>query len=172
MSETAPSPEESPVLDQERLTALLRSMEARQNLPMAVLAGALASVAGAGLWAFVTMLTGYQIGWMAIGVGFLVGWAVRLAGRGGAMVFGVVGAAFALLGCLLGNFLSLVDGVGAIEGLGFFETLGLLDYAMVPELMAATFHPMDLLFYALAVYAGYKFSFERIDVDQFAVSGG
>lgn len=52
------------------------------------------------------MATKYQIGWMAIGVGFLVGFSVRRFGRGTAKTFGIIGAVSALPGCLLGNLLS------------------------------------------------------------------
>jgi len=34
--------------------------------------------------------------------------------------------------------------------------------------MTATFNPMDLLFYGLAVYAGYRFSFRRISAEELA----
>jgi hypothetical protein len=33
---------------------------------------------------------------------------------------------------------------------------------MVPELMLEAFSPMDLLFYGIAVYEGYKFFFRQI----------
>ena len=38
------------------------------NLPVALLAGAVAAAMGAALWALVTVFTGTQIGWMAVGI--------------------------------------------------------------------------------------------------------
>lgn len=46
-------------------------------LALAVLFGALAAVAAGGLWAVIVILTGYQLGLVAIVVGILVGLAVR-----------------------------------------------------------------------------------------------
>ena len=45
---------------------------------------------------------------------------------------------------------------------GFFDTLANVNPAAIPDLMAATFSPMDLLFYGIAVYEGFKLSFRRI----------
>src|SRR2546422_8431344 len=82
-------------------------VEVVENLPMGFMAGLVAAAIGAGLWALVTIVTGFQIGWMAVGVGFLVGWAVRVAGKGAHMAFGILGAALALGGCALGNLLAV-----------------------------------------------------------------
>jgi hypothetical protein len=46
--------------------------------------GAVAAALGAGIWFAITALTGYQLGLVAILVGFMVGWAVKRGGeRGG-----------------------------------------------------------------------------------------
>ncbi|WDI43251.1 hypothetical protein [Bremerella sp. P1] len=127
------------------------------NLPLAIIGGAIAAVVGAAIWATVTLLTGYQIGFMAIGVGFLVGIAVRLAGQGGSPAFGVVGALFALFGCVLGNFLTVIGVIADGAGVGFFEALISFNYAHTFEVLYATFSPMDLLFYGIAIYEGFKF---------------
>lgn len=145
-----------------------------QNLTGGALAGLAAAVAGAAVWAVITVATGYQIGWMAIGVGFLVGLSVRLAGKGIDKSFGVAGALLALVGCLLGNFLTVVHFVAEAWELGYFDTLSRLDPAAVPELMTITFSPIDLLFYALALYQGYKLSFRQITREELerAMGGG
>jgi hypothetical protein len=129
-----------------------------QNLPMGLVAGLAAAAVGAAVWALVTVLTEFQIGWMAVGVGFLVGWAVRLAGKGSTPVFGVVGAALALGGCLAGNLLTICI-VGARQlNLSVTEMIARLTPALTRDLMWETSGPIDLLFYALALYAGYRYS--------------
>ena len=66
-----PKPEDySGYVDREKLLA-------EENLPKAVLFGVLACIAGAVAWALISISTGYQMGYMAIGVGFLVGFAMR-----------------------------------------------------------------------------------------------
>ena len=128
------------------------------NLGKAVAAAMVAAVVGAILWAVITVTTHYQIGIMAIGVGVLVGWAVRAVGRSGAPVLGYVGAVFALAGCVLGNLLT-VSGFAASEmgmPLSAAITKVLLQPAVAVSALQDNFNGMDLLFYAIAVYEGYK----------------
>ena len=99
-----------------------------------------------------------QIGFMAIGVGFLVGWAVRRFGHGQEAVYGVIGGALALLGCALGNLLSASAFLASAQGRSFGEVLMKVAAApaLAERLMEISFNAMDLLFYAIAVYEGFK----------------
>jgi hypothetical protein len=157
-----PGAEPAPQVDQVQLRFALEQLRSQQNLVGGALAGLAASAVGAAAWAGITVATGYQIGWMAIGVGFLVGLAVRMAGKGIDSVFGVVGGALALLGCAAGNLLAVCGIVAGQEGMAFADVLAGLDPTVARELMVASFSPMDVLFYALAVYEGYKLSFRQI----------
>jgi drug/metabolite transporter (DMT)-like permease len=129
----------------------------RQNLPLAIIAGMVAAIIGGIAWAIVTLTTEYQIGFMAIGVGFLVGFAVRL-GNGATKVFSYTGAVLALLGCVLGNFFTLVGFYAKTQNVDVLSALSSIDLSKVPEAMANVFQPMDLVFYGIAVYEGYRFS--------------
>jgi hypothetical protein len=128
------------------------------NVPMAIIFGLLASVVSAGLWATVTVVTGYQIGYMAIAVGFLVGYTVKFAGRGNQLTFGIIGAALSLFGCVLGNYFSMVGFSAQELGTGFFSALFRIPPGLIFDVMKNNFAVMDLLFYGLAVYEGFKFS--------------
>jgi len=44
------------------------------------------------------------------------------------------------------------------------ELIARLDLPIVFDLLSKNFNPMDLLFYGIAVYEGYKFSFRPISV--------
>ena len=146
---------------------MLEKFRLEQNLPYAIFAGSIAAIAMAAIWALVTVVTNFQIGYMALAVGAAVGFAVRFGGNGIDQVFGVVGAIISFVGVLLGNFLSIIEFIAEQEELGYFQTLTLIDYHFLPDIMIATFHPMDLLFYALAIYEGYRFSFRRLTEDDF-----
>lgn len=168
-------PAEGSRLDPAQAVFLQQRLDSEQNLLLAILAGGVASLAGAGVWAGVTVVTGYQMGFMAIGVGLAVGWAVRMAGRGTAGVFGAVGATLSLLGCALGNLLTVTAVVAKNEGVPLLDALGQLDPALVRDLMVAFFDPMDLLFYGIAIYEGYRFSFRRLssaEIDGMLSGGG
>jgi hypothetical protein len=157
----AASPAE-PAVDRAQVTAAIARLRAEQSLAGGLLAGVVASLAGAVIWAVVTDATGYQIGWMAIGVGFLVGIAVRTFGKGFDKVFGVLGAALALLGCVAGNLLAIVGLIAEHQHQPFMSVVQRLDVGLVGQLMGLGFRPMDLVFYGIALYEGYKLSFRRI----------
>lgn len=138
----------------------LRAARHPSSMLGAVIAGFAAAVVGAAVWAAITAFTGYQIGFMAIGVGFLVGIAVRWLGHGRTAAFGIVGAVFALLGCAAGNLLAGCIILAQAQEIGVLEVIEQLDIELAGQLMSAMFSPMDLLFYGLAIVEGYKLSFE------------
>lgn len=160
-----PTENQSPptaALTEQQILNYQEKLKMEQNLPMAIAGGLAASLAGGIVWAVVTVATGYQIGWMAVGVGFLVGYSVRYLGKGIDKIFGIIGASLALLGCLFGNFFSLIGFSAKQESMGVLSILGSIDYSLVPQIMIETFSPMDILFYGIAVYEGYRFSFRQI----------
>ncbi|MBC8009690.1 MAG: hypothetical protein H7067_06305 [Burkholderiales bacterium] len=128
-----------------------------ENLALGVIAGIAAMLVGTAIWVGVTVGTGYQIGYLAVGVGFLVGISMRL-GRGYSPIFSVIGATLGLLGCALGNlFTGCVLVAGEVGGT-FGTVVSGLDVEMVGQIMGAMFSPIDLLFYALAAMAGWKYA--------------
>ncbi|SKA19173.1 hypothetical protein SAMN02745119_03067 [Trichlorobacter thiogenes] len=130
-----------------------------QNLILGIIAGCVAAIVGAIAWALITVATGYQIGWMAVGVGFLVGYSMKYLGKGTTVVFGIIAAVIALVGCVAGNLLTTVILVAKQEHLTVMSVLQNLTPTIVMDLLKETSQPMDLLFYGLAVYEAYKFSF-------------
>lgn len=163
-------------IDPVQLEHLHRQLLSEQNLAFGVVAGLVASLIGAAAWAITTYASGYQIGFMAIGIGFLVGYAIRATGKGISSVFGVAGAALSLLGCALGNLLAVTAIVADSEGVAFATAVSQLTPALAQELMVAFFSPMDVVFYAIAAYEGYKLSFRQIAGEELqrrlGVSGG
>lgn len=165
--ELKPAPvtmEDSSVSGYEAELALDR-LRAEQNVVNCAAAGIIASVVGAVIWAVVTIMTEYQIGWMAVGIGLLVGFAVRFAGKGIDQVFGIIGAVLSIVGCALGNILSITFFIAVNEGMPFPDLLSQLNAEIILELLVSTFEVMDVLFYALAVYFGYRYAFRQISED-------
>lgn len=133
----------------------------KQNFVLGVAAGSGAALAGAIIWAVVSAVTNYQIGWMAVGVGALVGYAVRRAGNGTDSSFGIAGAALSFLGCFVGNFLTIIIIVSRQESIPILDIVSRITPEIFSELMKDAFQPMDLLFYGIAVYEGFKLSFAQ-----------
>lgn len=95
---------------------------------------------------------------MAIGVGFLVGIAIKFFGRGKTAAFGIAGAVLALTGCLLGNLIFYSGVIGREENISFLEVFlfFLQDPSVLIEVFIVFFDFMDVFFYALAAYAGFS----------------
>ena len=177
MSDETPANEtqtEKTGLDPSQVQYLQQRLESQQNLALGGIGGFVAAVLGAGVWAGITVATGYQIGFMSIGVGFLVGFAVRTLGKGITSTFGVVGATFSLLGCSLGNLLAVTAMVASEQGVSFLDAVVQLNAGLIQELMIAFFNPMDLLFYGIALYYGYKLAFRQLTEEELQrmLSGG
>ncbi len=168
---TAPALE----IDPAKLQHFIDVQRTRQHLPLGIVAGLTGALVGAGIWVGITVVTNFQIGWMAVGVGFLVGIMVRVGGRGIDPVFGVAGAALALLGCAIGNFLSGCWFLaGETADAGFADILLSMTPGLALEIAKAMFSPVDLIFYGIALFEGYRFSIRRLtrdELEQLALSG-
>jgi len=152
-------------LDEAKVERFIEQKRMEQNLVVAIIAGAVAAIVSAILWAVVTVATGYQIGYMAIAVGLIVGFAVRL-GRGIDPVYGFIGAGFALLGCIIGNYLSMIGFLANEMGSGVMEALSLIPMGEIPGIMINSLEPMDFLFYGIALYCGYKYGTADINEEE------
>lgn len=157
----APQPSGQETIDAARMEMAIERLRTEQNLAGGLIAGAGGALVGAAAWALVTVTTNMQIGWMAVGVGFLVGIAIRTWGKGVDKVFGYAGAGLALLGCLAGNLMTVCIMVARQEEMPVMEVFSTLSPALVVDLMVQTFSPMDVLFYGIAVYEGYQLSFRK-----------
>jgi hypothetical protein len=153
-------------VDPVQLQYAFQRLRVEQNLAGGVVAGLVAALIGAGVWALVTVLSGYQIEWMAVGVGFLVGFAVRWMGKGIDQVFGIAGSILSLLGCALGNLLTVCAMISSQFGVPLLEVILRLDVNLVMELMVETFNVMDVLFYGIAIYEGYRLSFRQVSGEE------
>ena len=75
------------------------------SLVPAVVGGVLAAIAGGAAWAALVIISGYEIGFAAIGIGFLSGFGVVLFSRGGAgTLFQVIAALTSVIGVVVGKY--------------------------------------------------------------------
>lgn len=116
------------------------------------------AVIGAIAWAAITAATNFQIGYMAVGVGFLAGYGMRVLSGGLVRSEGIIAGAVALLGCVLGN---LLTGVVVITQHDHYP-MWAVAFAVFThpgfagDILSGGFNVMDLLFYGIAIYAGYR----------------
>ena len=128
---------------------------------LGLLAGFVAMLVGALVWAVFTVLTGWRIGIIAIGIGFLVGMAIRTAGQGYGPLFSGTGAVLALGGCLIGN-LWIGAGLLAADVEGGSAISIAINLTITPgawgPVLSTLFSPIHLLFYGIAAWEGWKLS--------------
>ena len=156
MTEAAIEPPEFEGMNHDDAIALLRS---QQNFALAIPAGIAAALIGAILWAVVVYISGYALGLMAIAVGAAVGYAVRVAGKGIDQKFGILGAVCAAFGWALGTALADVAMLAQLENLPFAAAYAQLGANGTISLFMAAADPMDILFFGIAVFEGYRFAF-------------
>ncbi len=159
---------------QHEIEVMVPDRQVKQGLSVALAGGVTAALAAALVWALITMATGYHAGWMAIGMGLLIGGAVRTMARGEGKSFGYLGAAVWILGCALGDLLSVCALVASQESLSLVTVLLHIcrKPAMIPDATLATFQFLDLLFWVVGIYAAYRLSFRRIRAAETAADSG
>lgn len=136
----------------------IERLEDQPSLVMGITGGVIAMLVGAILWGAITFYTGYQIGYVAIGLGFLVGIAIKFFGRGKSGSFGLSAAILALIGCVVGNLLVYSAIIAREEGVSLLRVFFLLlrTPSAAIEVFTLAFDFMDILFYALAAYTGFS----------------
>jgi hypothetical protein len=114
-----------------------------------------AALLGAVGWAIVTVVTDYRIGFVAVGIGFLVGMAIERFG-GGDPRLPVVGAIVALAGCVLGDLLAEAHIIAKDVGISIWTVLQKPDPLW--RVYTHVFRAFDFVFYAIAAYEGWRFA--------------
>jgi len=139
------------------------SLDNRPNYLLGIIGGVIAMLVGAIIWGLISYFTEYQIGWMSIGVGALVGFTIQKLSKGNSITFGIIAGLLSLVGCLLGNLFFYCGAIAREYGVDFFEVLFtfLGDPETLFELFKTAFSYMDLLFYVIAIYTGFRTAFKR-----------
>ncbi|MBO9576191.1 MAG: hypothetical protein J7494_10670 [Sphingobium sp.] len=132
-----------------------------ERLALAIPAGLVAALVGAALWALFVYITEYQMGIVVILIGAMIGYVIRTVGRGTRPVFGVLGAVCAALAWAMGTVLCDVAFLAQEAGRPFLEVLDLLGASETISLALRAADVMDFIFFAIAVWEGYKFSIRK-----------
>ena len=122
--------------------------------------GALAALACTLAAGGTAALTGYWYGFFSIGIGFVVAFGVRKLGRGNDVQFGIIGATWALLGCLGAYHLASAIVMARMEGLSLLEFIRSIE--SWSSFMEQVLGPNDFVFHALAALFGYRYSHDAV----------
>jgi hypothetical protein len=158
------SPGQEVEIDPALIEMFMQQLRDEQRLFLGLVVGLVAGVTGATLWAGIAIATQYQFGIVAVGVGILIGLAVRFSGRGVDRIFGLVAALIAVLACATGNLVIVCDSVGraTIPPAPFWEVMKTLTPEGAAELMRSAVQIPDVFFFFVAVWEAYRFAFRRV----------
>lgn len=138
---------------------VLAGLRQEQKYLNGTLAALAVGIIGAILWAVITVITNYQIGYMALAIGAGVGFINKIVGKGVDQKFGITGAAIAVLSCILGNVFAMVALLSKELQIGYAEVVTLIGPIEMVSALFREFGFIDVLFLGLAAIEGYKFSF-------------
>ncbi|GGW30098.1 hypothetical protein GCM10010503_01970 [Streptomyces lucensis JCM 4490] len=127
---------------------------ARNNLVLGLVAAVVAAVVVGALYGLIIGATKHEIGWAAVGVGFVVGLAAgKVGGRN--PVLPVVGAILALgsvyLGQLVGEAMIIADHFDVSFNEVFFDHLD-----VVQKVWKEDADPLTFVFFAIAAFAAFS----------------
>ena len=130
----------------------------------ALLGGLIAAVMGGVIWGGIAIWTGYEIGYVAWGVGLLCGMGVVMMSQGQrGMALQVIAVVASVLGIVIGKYMSFFDSVKGIvaeeRGAEAVETMSMFSMEMVQffgENITAMASGFDLLWIGLAVYTAWS----------------
>jgi len=135
-------------------------IEKKGNFALALLAGIIAAILGAGLWMAVEVGLQMKIGFVAIAIGALVGFAIRLAGHGGSALYGVLGAVLTLVGCLGGEILTVLYTASSPQQ-SMLDLARTTDYVSLIQIIFTKMDPIGYLIYGIGIFEGYKLSIKK-----------
>lgn len=139
---TAPSPSPVPI-----------TPAAPANLGLGVAAAAGAGLVGALVWFGVVVASDFKLGLLAVGIGWLIGFAAMKAAGGPSPALPWISLALALAAMVGGEYLIVNHFVTKAAG---DPGLAFIPFDLFLEVYGKAFNPMDLLFYAIGAWEAYK----------------
>lgn len=133
---------------------------AAPRLPLALVGGAVGALVGAGVWAALAVFTNFEVGYVAVLVGYLAGLGVKLgAGAARGKALQGMAAGLALMGLVVAKYFTfahfyaqaLVEQHGIEAGPFHPDILATFPLAL-PDLLS----PFDLLWVGLAMTTAWK----------------
>ncbi|MFD5428428.1 hypothetical protein [Streptomyces sp. NPDC127084] len=154
MSESMPPPSGNPfATDAATAAPAPAPAPARDNVALGLVAAVVAALVAAGAYGGIAGAIDREIGYAAIGVGFLVGFAAAKAG-GRNPVLPVVSAVLSIGAVYAGQLLAIAIIFGKELKISVTEVL-FDDFGMVTEVWGLAMGFMDIVFFALAAFAAF-----------------
>lgn len=132
------------------------------NMPIAVLLGLFAGIVSGIIWYAFTAITNYQVGYVAIGVGFLIGYAVLWgAGKKRGMQLQMLSAGITVVTLLVSQYFLILYYARKylLANKAEFPDYGGQFFFLSPfhpDVLREMFSPMGLVIWAIGIYFAYS----------------
>ncbi len=134
------------------------------RLALGVVGGLLGAIIGGLVWGLIIKITEYEVAYVALGIGFLCGWAVGFfSQKGRGIIFQLIAVGSSILGIFFGKYfgfyllvkdeISEVYGAAAAKEISFFS-VDVFDFFLEALQESASIY--DLLFIGLAVFYAWR----------------
>lgn len=138
-----------------------------QNFGAAVIAGAITTLLGSGIYAVVALLAGGQsISVILIAIGAAIGFVIQFLGRGITTQFTLVAAVFGLASYPLSRLCTIALYTQKVERISLVELFSSERLAAMWSWVFSGLRLTDLLFWILAVAAAAYFAKRRLSRDE------
>jgi vitamin B12 transport system permease protein len=118
----------------------------------------LAAAAGAAVWVAIAAWTHSRAPCLAVAVGLIVALTVRALGSGNAGRSRLIAAAATLFACLLAHALISSHAIASQYDVAWIEPVRAQGFRQFGRMLLVNAHPTDVLFWALAAYAAYRYA--------------
>jgi hypothetical protein len=132
------------------------------SLPLGIIGGLLAAVVGGIVWAVIVVKSGYEVGFVAWGIGLAAGFTVILFARGKSVQLQVVAVLAAAMGILIGKYVTFVHALqvgfsklmpGEPQRFGYFASES---FRLFRTNLGDVFSGWDLIWIGLAVISAWR----------------
>ena len=129
-----------------------------QNFPAAVIAGAVATVLAAAAYGIITARWAFSYGFVAAGVGIVIGLSMQFLGRGISMKFAVLATVYTIAGCVLGNVFRVIMELARASATSPIDVIQNNSLSMLADQSLSYVSPVDLVYWFIAVFCAVFFA--------------
>ena len=123
-----------------------------QNFAAAVIVGAVATILAAAAYGIIVATWAFSYGFVAAGVGIVIGLSMQFLGRGISMKFAVVATVYAIIGCVLGNLFRVIIELAQANATSPIDVLRNNSLSVLAEWSVSDVSFVDLVYWFVAVF--------------------